>query len=61
MDLNGYTSAEAADDIEDLRVALGYSQLNLYALSYGTRLALTVARRHPASVRAMVLDSAPAA
>ncbi len=57
-DLNGYTSAEAADDIEDLRVALGYPQLNLYALSYGTRLALTVARRHPTSVRAMVLDSA---
>ena len=57
-DLNGYTSAEAADDIEDLRVALGYGPVNLYALSYGTRLALTVARRHPASVRAMVLDSA---
>jgi pimeloyl-ACP methyl ester carboxylesterase len=57
-DLNGYNSAETADDIEDLRVALGYPQLNLYALSYGTRLALTVARRHPGSVRAMVLDSA---
>ncbi|QDH72554.1 alpha/beta fold hydrolase [Brevundimonas sp. M20] len=58
VDLNGYTSAEAADDIEDLRLALGYPKLNLYALSYGTRLALTVARRHPDSVRAMVLDSA---
>ncbi len=58
VDLNGYTSAEAADDIEDLRLALGYPQLNLYALSYGTRLALTVAKRHPESVRAMVLDSA---
>ncbi len=57
VDLNGYSSAEAADDIEDLRVALGYSQLNLYALSYGTRLALTVARRHAASVRTLVLDS----
>jgi pimeloyl-ACP methyl ester carboxylesterase len=56
-DLNGYNSAETVDDIEDLRVALGYPQVNLYALSYGTRLALTVARRHPASVRAMVLDS----
>lgn len=56
-DLNGYNSAEAADDIEDLRLALGYPQVNLYALSYGTRLALTVARRHPGSVRAMVLDS----
>lgn len=57
IDLNGYTSAETADDIEDLRVALGYPQINLYGLSYGTRLALTMARRHPGSVRAMVLDS----
>jgi len=56
-DLGGYTSAETADDIEALRVALGYDKVNLYALSYGTRLALTVARRHPGSVRAMVLDS----
>jgi pimeloyl-ACP methyl ester carboxylesterase len=57
VDLNGYNSAETADDIEALRVALGYDKVNLYALSYGTRLALTVARRHPGSVRAMVLDS----
>lgn len=57
VDLDGYTSAETADDIESLRVALGYDKVNLYALSYGTRLALTVARRHPGSVRAMVLDS----
>lgn len=57
VDLNGYTSAETADDIEALRVALGYDKLNLYALSYGTRLALTVARRHPGSVRSLVLDS----
>ena len=56
-DLNGYTSAETADDLEDLRVAIGAPQVNLYGLSYGTRLALTMARRHPASVRAMVLDS----
>ncbi|MFN3559910.1 MAG: alpha/beta fold hydrolase [Brevundimonas sp.] len=56
-DLNGYTSAEAADDIEALRVALGYDKVNLYALSYGTRLALTAARRHPGSVRSLVLDS----
>ncbi len=57
VDLDGYTSAEAADDIEDLRLALGAPQVNLYGLSYGTRLALTVARRHPTSVRSMVLDS----
>lgn len=57
IDLNGYTSAETADDIEDLRTALGYGKLNLYAFSYGTRLALTFIRRHPDSVRSLVLDS----
>lgn len=57
VDLDGYTSAETADDIEAARVALGYDKLNLYSLSYGGRLALTVLRRHPSSVRAVVLDS----
>lgn len=57
IDLDGYTSAETADDIEAARVALGYEKLNLYGLSYGGRLALTVLRRHPDSVRAVVLDS----
>ena len=56
-DLDGYTSDAAADDLEDLRRALGYERWNLYALSYGTRLALTVLRRHPAGVRSVVLDS----
>jgi pimeloyl-ACP methyl ester carboxylesterase len=57
VDLDGYTSAETADDLEDLRVALGYGKLNLYGFSYGTRLALTYLRRHPGNVRAVVLDS----
>lgn len=57
VDLDGYTSAETADDIEVARVALGYDKLNLYGLSYGGRLALTFVHRHPDSVRAVVLDS----
>ena len=57
VDLDGYTSAETADDIEALRGALGYDKLDLYGLSYGGRLALTVLRRHPGGVRAVVLDS----
>lgn len=57
VDLDGYTSAQTADDIEDLRRALGIRRWNLFALSYGTRLALTVLRRHPEGVRALVLDS----
>ena len=56
-DLDGYTTEASADDIEDLRGALGYPKWNLYGLSYGTRLALTVVRRHPSGIRSVVLDS----
>jgi len=57
VDLDGYRSAELADDLEDLRLALGYPAWNLYGISYGTRLVLTVLRRHPGGVRSVVLDS----
>lgn len=56
-DLAGYTSAATADDIEDLRLALGIRKWNLYGLSYSTRLMLTVLRRHPEGVRSVVLNS----
>ena len=57
VDLDGYTSIESADDLEDLRKLLGIGQWNLHGLSYGSRLMLTYLRRHPASVRSVVLDS----
>jgi pimeloyl-ACP methyl ester carboxylesterase len=36
---------------------LGYHQVNLWSISYGTRLALTVMRLSPSEVRSVVLDS----
>jgi pimeloyl-ACP methyl ester carboxylesterase len=57
VDLDGYTSIESADDLEDLRKLLGYGQWNMHGLSYGTRMMLAYLRRHPASVRSLVLDS----
>lgn len=56
VDLTAYTSRESAADIEALRVALGYDQINLYGISYGTRLALTMMRDYPDAIRAVVLD-----
>ena len=44
--------------VEALRKALGVKQWNLWADSYGSRLALTIARYYPASVRAIVHDGA---
>lgn len=57
VDLAAYTTAENASDIADLRVAMGIEEWNLYGYSYGTLLALTVVRDHPAGVRSAVLDS----
>ncbi len=52
-----YNTAASASDIEALREVLGYEQWSFFALSYGTRLALTYARDYPERVQSMVLDS----
>ena len=57
VDFGAYNSAASAADVADLRVALGYDEWDLYGLSYGTRLALTVMRDHPEGVRSVILDS----
>lgn len=57
IDLNGYNSLQNAADVRDLIYALGYRQMTLYGVSYGTRLALTVMRLYPSVVHASVLDS----
>ncbi len=55
VDLAGYNTNESADDLEDLRKALGYKQISLWAISYGTHLALTTIRRHPHSISHAIL------
>jgi pimeloyl-ACP methyl ester carboxylesterase len=55
--IEGYTTTENADDVEDLRRALGVPKLRLWGISYGTHLALEVIRRHPKSVDRAVLAS----
>jgi pimeloyl-ACP methyl ester carboxylesterase len=56
IDLSAFDSLENADDIEDLRIAMGYDQINLYGVSYGTLLALHYMRRHPQHLRSVILD-----
>ena len=50
------TDAAIADDVEDLRRALRVPRISLLGFSYGTRLALTYARRHPDGVDRLVLQ-----
>jgi pimeloyl-ACP methyl ester carboxylesterase len=51
-----YGTAAAADDLEAVRVALGYPRLNVYGTSYGATLAQVYLARHPRSVRTVTLD-----
>lgn len=52
-----FTSPVAADDAIDVINALNINRVNLFAVSYGTRVALEIIRRHPNRVRTAVLDS----
>jgi pimeloyl-ACP methyl ester carboxylesterase len=57
LSLRPITPTRAPRISRRLRKVLGEDQLALFALSYGTRLALTYARDYPGRVEAMVLDS----
>lgn len=51
-----YTTSIAMDDLDQVREALGYSQINLYGASYGTRAALVYMRSFPEHTRSVILD-----
>jgi pimeloyl-ACP methyl ester carboxylesterase len=55
-DARFYTTSIAMDDIDDVRRYLGYSRINLWGGSYGTRAALVYLKQHDAAVRSVVLD-----
>jgi pimeloyl-ACP methyl ester carboxylesterase len=55
VDLTGYNTNESADDLEDLRKALGANQISLWSISYGTHLAFATMRRHPQSIYRAIL------
>ena len=57
VDLGMYTTPALADDVADLAAAMSLARINIYGVSYGTRWALEVMRRHPNLVRAAVLDA----
>ncbi len=54
----GYTSGEAADDLDVVRRALGLGKVFFYGDSYGTFFGQAYAVRHPGSLRGLILDSA---
>jgi pimeloyl-ACP methyl ester carboxylesterase len=56
-DLTQYGYLRFSNDLEQVRVALGYGPLNIFAGSYGTRAAAVYMRAHPNSVRTAYLGS----
>lgn len=55
-DLTQYSTSIAADDLNEIRQALGYDTINLRGGSYGTRSSLVYMRRHGETVRTAVLS-----
>src|SRR5512133_337162 len=51
-----YTTAWAMDDLDEVRAALGYEQINLYGESYGPTAEQVYLQRHGAHVRTMTLE-----
>lgn len=57
VDLSQYNTIATADDVADLRTAMGIKEWNLFGVSYGTTVALVSMRNHPEGVRSVVIDS----
>jgi pimeloyl-ACP methyl ester carboxylesterase len=56
IDTDGYTTEENADDVDDLRKALGLERVSLLGFSYGTHLGLSILRRHGEHVDRAILS-----
>ncbi len=57
VSMRGYNTAESADDIDALRQHLGAEKIDLWGISYGTHLALSVLKRHGDRVGRVALAS----
>ncbi len=54
-DLRLYGTAAAMDDLDDVRAWLGYDQVNVWGMSYGSFAAQVYVRQHPDRVRTLTL------
>jgi pimeloyl-ACP methyl ester carboxylesterase len=55
-DLKLYTTTIAMDDIDEVRSALGYEQINVYGGSYGSTTTLAYLRQYPEHVRTIAVS-----
>jgi len=55
-DLRLYSTSDAIQDLDAVRIAIGAEQINLMGISYGTRVAQQYAARYPAHTRTVTID-----
>jgi pimeloyl-ACP methyl ester carboxylesterase len=55
--LSAYNTVQNGADVNAIRIALGYDQVNLYGGSYGSLLAQATMRDHPEGIRSVVISS----
>ncbi len=58
IDLAAYNTAAIVADLQDLRRVLGYTQWNVFGVSYSTRVMQRLMRDDPQGIRSVLLDSA---
>ncbi len=56
-DLAAFTTRNNAADIDAIRIAMGDEQVDLYGISYGSKLALSAIRDYPDSIHASIIAS----
>lgn len=56
MRVRFFTTSVAVLDLEKVRIALGYSAIDLYGSSYGTRVAELYMRHYPRATHTVILD-----
>jgi pimeloyl-ACP methyl ester carboxylesterase len=55
-DLRFYSTTEAIQDLDAVRAAIAADKINLYGVSYGTRVAQQYAKRYPLHTRSVTID-----
>ena len=55
--LSAYNALAIAADLADLRIALGYDEVNVFGFSYGTVVSMLWMHHYPEGIRSVILDS----